>query len=95
MFGMASALEPFDEDHVSTAAGARMPFCLRFCCLFAGVAGDGFDRLDGDHWGREQLAGAGDILGPFAAGEQPIVADAMEACGQHVHQEAADELVGR
>ena len=30
-----------------------------------------------------------------AAGEQAVVADAMEACGQHVHQETADELIRR
>jgi hypothetical protein len=31
---------------------------------------------------------------PVAVGEQAIVADAVEALGQDVHQEAADELVG-
>jgi hypothetical protein len=30
-----------------------------------------------------------------AASEQAVVADAVEAAGQDVHQEAADELVGR
>ena len=33
-------------------------------------------------------------LGTLAAGEQATVADAVEACGQHMHQETADELVG-
>ncbi len=42
----------------------------------------------------EQLAGAGDVVGARAAGEQAVVADAVEACGQDVDQEAADELVG-
>ena len=32
--------------------------------------------------------------GAVAVGEQSIVADAMEALGQHVHQKAPDELVG-
>ncbi len=36
----------------------------------------------------------GDVLGTLAAGEQAIVADAVEACGQHVHEKAANELVG-
>jgi hypothetical protein len=42
----------------------------------------------------EQLAGAGNVLGALAAGEQAIIADAVEACGQHVHEKAADERVG-
>lgn len=33
-----------------------------------------------------------DRLGPVRAGEQAVVADAMEAFGQHVNEEAADEL---
>jgi putative ABC transport system substrate-binding protein len=33
------------------------------------------------------------ITGALAAGEQAIVADAVKACGQHVHEKAADELV--
>ena len=44
---------------------------------------------------REQLASACDVGGAVAVGEQPIVSDAMEALGQHVDQEATDELVGR
>ena len=72
-----------------------MPLGLRFCCLFAGVAADGFDRVNRDHRGREQFASTRDILGTLAAGEQAVVADAMEARGQYVHQEPADELAGR
>ena len=41
----------------------------------------------------EQLSDLRDVLPAFGAGEQPIVADAMEAFRQHVDQEAADELV--
>ena len=41
----------------------------------------------------EQLAGAGEVLGAPAIGEQAVVADAVEAAGQHVDEEAADELV--
>ena len=41
----------------------------------------------------EQFAGRGDVLGAVAVGEEPVVADAVEALGQHVHQEPADELV--
>ncbi len=41
-----------------------------------------------------QLTGARDVVDARAAGEQAIVADAVEAAGQHVDEEAADELVG-
>jgi hypothetical protein len=55
---------------------------------------DGFDGINGNYWWREQLAGAGDVLGALAGGEQAIVADAVETCGQHVDEKAANELVG-
>jgi hypothetical protein len=47
-------------------------------------------RLDG--WGDvKELAEAGDVGGAVAVGKQPIVADAVEALGEDVHEEAADE----
>ena len=42
----------------------------------------------------EQRADLGDIGLAARAGEQTIVADAMEAIWKHMDQEAADELVG-
>ena len=42
----------------------------------------------------EQLSRARDVLGTLAAGEQAVVADAVEAAGEHMDQEAADELAG-
>src|SRR3954465_12373559 len=48
-------------------------------------------RLRGRH--AEQLSGLRDVPLALGAGEQSIVADAMEALRQHVDQEAADELV--
>jgi hypothetical protein len=45
------------------------------------------------HWHIEQLACSGDVIGAGAIGEQPVVANAVEAGGQHVDEEAADELV--
>jgi hypothetical protein len=53
-------------------------------------------RLGPGHGGRhgEQLAGARDVGGAVAVGEQPVVTDAMQALGQHMHEEAPDELVG-
>src|SRR6516165_8523621 len=42
----------------------------------------------------EQLACSCDIGGAITIGEQSIVADTVEALGQHVHQKAPNELVG-
>ena len=42
----------------------------------------------------EQLSGALDVLSANRAGEQAVVADAVEAARQHVQEKAADELVG-
>ena len=43
---------------------------------------------------RERLAGALDVGGPERAGEQAVVADAMEAARQRMQKKAADELGG-
>ncbi len=43
----------------------------------------------------QKLACPRDVLGATAIGEQAIVADAVEAAGQDVDQEPADELVCR
>jgi hypothetical protein len=43
----------------------------------------------------QKLASGGDVVLAVGVGEQPVVADAMEAGGQHVQQEAAHELLGR
>src|ERR1700681_5029598 len=56
----------------------------------------GTGRLDGVNWDeriREQLANARDIVGPGLTGEEAVVADAVEARRQDMHQKAADELV--
>jgi hypothetical protein len=51
------------------------------------------DRLLGHRRGQTQeLARLRDRLGAIAAGEQAVVADAMEAFGQHVDEKPADEL---
>ncbi len=54
----------------------------------AGIAGLGMGVLD-----VEQLTRLRDVVGASGVGEEAVVADAMEAAGQHVDQEAADELV--
>jgi hypothetical protein len=88
MMRSRASVEALDDDHAAAAVGAGMFWCLRF----VGIGIGSFDRIDGKYGKREQLAGAGDVLGTFAAGEQAVVADAVEACGQHVDEKAADEL---
>ena len=43
----------------------------------------------------QQRARFSDVVSAAAVGQEPVVADAMEAFRQDVHQEAADELVCR
>jgi hypothetical protein len=87
---LTAAREGFDDDHAATAAGARTWQHARF------VERCGPARLGLFGAGRhgEQLARLRDVGGTVAAGKQPVVTDAVEAPGQHVHQEAPDELVG-
>jgi hypothetical protein len=83
--------EDLDDEHAAATARAW----TRFGACFDSVSG-GLNSL---RWrcGRrhvKQLADAGQVGGALAVGEHAVVADAMEVLGQHVHQEAADELVG-
>ena len=55
---------------------------------FFGVAAIRYRRMG---YGQ-QLADAGDAVPANGAGEQPVVADAMEALWQNVQQKAADEI---
>ena len=41
------------------------------------------------------MASALDVVNANRAGEQAVVADAMEATRQHVQEKASDELMGR
>src|SRR5215472_9454844 len=86
---LAAAREDLDDDHASAAArtGARLHAWLVWC---GGVL---LLKLNDAGQSTEQLAGAGDVGGTIAVGEEAIVADPVEALGQHVHQEAADELM--
>src|SRR5438046_2958178 len=78
--------ETLDDDEATAAAGAGRRWWLV-------VGGLGVGPIRGSR--AEQAPDPGDVGGPGAAGEQAVVADAVEAVGQHVEQEAADELVGR
>ena len=85
----AATLECLDDDHAPAAARAGIRGWLGLAVIrTAGVVG-----LPGRLWNVEQLTGSGDVLGPAAIGEQAVMADAVEPAGQHVDQEAADELV--
>src|SRR5262245_49388279 len=78
-----TALEDLDDDHAATAAGTR------WLVVIGSV-----DGLALGLGGGEQFAGARDVIGGGAFGEQAVVADAVEALGQDVDEKAADELVG-
>jgi hypothetical protein len=87
--GPAAGLEGLDDDHAAAAAGARGgEHGLRSVIggrLVLGIGG-------GTRRDFQKLAGLRDALVACAAGEKAIVADAMEALGQDVEEESADEL---
>src|SRR4051794_4641901 len=78
--------EALDDEEATAAAGAGGR------CWF--VVGGLWVGLIRGNWG-EQVPDPGDVDGPRSAGEEAVVADAVEAVGQDVKQEAADELVRR
>src|ERR671930_2055227 len=82
----ATARDGLDDDQAATAARAGM--CQGLRPTVAGAVGLALWRRD-----REQLTCAREVVGTPTLGEEPVVADAMEAVGQHVEQKAADELV--
>src|SRR5216684_2101797 len=85
---LAAGLEGLDDEHATATAGARLGEWLRRRRI-------DLDRLFGRRRCQSQeLARSRDRLGAVRAGEQAIVADAMEALGQHVDEEPTDELAG-
>src|SRR5882724_13276354 len=76
--------EHFDDDHATAAT---------WTARLAGICGD-TGGLALEVCNGEQLTGACDVVGARAFGEQAVVADAVQALGQHMDEEAADELVG-
>ena len=77
----AAAREGLDDDH----AGSEQ---AQGCGSVRGSQGSrppqGFRHV-------EELTGSRHVLDEMTVGEQTIVADAMEARGQHVQQEASDD----
>jgi hypothetical protein len=70
---LAAGLEGLDDEHAAAAAGAWVGERLCRCWV-------GLDRLVGRRWGQvQEFARRGDCVGAIAAGEQAIVADAVEA----------------
>jgi hypothetical protein len=82
---LLSWVEGFDDDHGSAAAGARLAERLWRCIGL--VDGRVLRRRD-----VKQFAGAGEVLGAAAIGKKAIMADTMEARGEHVEEKAADEF---
>ena len=87
MLGFTTAGKGLDDDHAASAAGARTRqygLLIRFI---------GFGRLGLLRRHGEQLTGMREIYGSVATSEQSVVSNAVEALGQDVEQEAADELI--
>ena len=87
MAWLATGLEGFDDEHATATAGARLGEWLG--CRWIdpdGLVGRG--RCQPQEFARSR-----DRLGTVRAGEQAVVADAMEALGQYVDEKPADELV--
>src|SRR5437764_14981036 len=89
MSGRLAALEHLDDAHAATAARARRiePVIGR---LGSAV---GLGR-DAGYRHAQKLARRGDAFGLGGAGEEAVMADAMEALREDVNEEATDELAG-
>ena len=87
-----AARKDLDDDHAAAAARARRAMIGRGVWI-GGVVVTRCRRLDRRHWGVHQLPGTRDVGFAAGAGQQSVVANAMEAFRQNVEQEAADEFV--
>src|SRR4029079_14245724 len=86
---LTAACEHLDDDHATAAARARAGQHARL------VRAGGFLLvwLAEARSSAEQLASTCDALGAIGVGEEPIVADTVEALRQDVDQEAAERIV--
>ena len=82
-------MEGLDDDHASAAARANV-WLLVFAATIGAIAAPARRGRVGY---AEEPAGQCNIVGAIGVGEEAVVADAMEPAGQHMDQEAADELV--
>src|SRR6266545_398517 len=83
-----AAFESLDNDHAAAAARTGMREHRR-------LIGIGITGLVLRSGRVEQFSHPRDVLDALAAGEQAVVADAVEAAGERVNEESANELVGR
>ena len=86
----ARAFEGLDDDHPAAATRAA----ARRRNVFGLTSGLGARTLGGALRRGERLADALDVARTTRAGEQAVVADAMEAARQHVQEKATDEFGG-
>ena len=79
-----AARENLDDDHATATAWT------------SGLVGidSGTGRLALRFCSGEQLTRADDVVGASVFGEQAVVADAVQAFGQHVDEEASDVASG-
>ena len=95
MAGLAARDEDFNDHHRATAARAWLGQCVRIVgrSFSIGIGVLAIDGLGGSGYAK-QVSGAFDIGNAIAIGEQAVMANAMQAFGQDMHQEPADELMG-
>ncbi len=91
---MGARLEAFDDHHGATTGGTGIGQARFIGAVVEGdLAAWIIDWRRMRLWG-EKVAGQLDIASAAAVGEQAIVSNTMEAVGQDMEEEAADELVG-
>ena len=89
--GIGARFEDFDDDHATTAGGTCGFVVLRLIASFASLGiGRRMVVLS-----RQEPSGQRDVVDPVAVGQQTVMADAVEAFGKDVDQEAPDELMDR
>src|SRR6266566_704862 len=79
-----AAREGLDDDHAAAAT---------WTCRLVVIGSIGIGRLALRLWPSEQFADARDVVGAGGLRQQAVVTDAVEALGQDVDEESADELV--
>src|SRR5204863_9562436 len=93
---LAAGFEDLDDDHTPAAAWTGVPLivpvCVAVCVAAFGAVAVAARRGWVGH--AKELAGQCDAAGPIAAGQEAIVTDAVKPVGQHMDQDASDELVG-
>ena len=86
--GRVATREGLEDDHAAAAAGAARPRVRRRGGI--GIVCATAVRLRLRH--GEQGAGTHEVRLAAGAGEKAVMANAMEALGQHVEQKTPDEL---